>query len=300
MPIIGKPGSQFWFGSDLETGVHYLEYRPSEFDALEHLHGEFNITLCMDRSFSINRCGQMEHLSAGDMIVINPGDPHFSRYGVEGAPTKGLTFFVPKRTMYGLLARMYPNTDWTATEVRFVGTARFPGAVDLARELVEELETKPAGCELMVECGTTRFLVMLIRECMQLEFRSVQKLAPQLPSWQMVKSIEHMNARGKAQLRIPELCKEIGSSPSRFIRLFANSTGVTPAGYYNRLLMEKANAMLAVGYTTKEAAFALGFTNDSHFCAFFRKWSGLTPGDFKNGCGTSSTVGSAHVKALIA
>lgn len=283
MPIIGKPGSQFWFGADLETGVHYLEYRRSEFDALPHVHGEFNITLCIEQSFRINRCGRMESLEAGDLIVINPGDPHFSTYGVGQSPTKGLTFFIPKKVMYGLLSRMYPNTDWSSTEVRFLNKVRFPKALDLARELVEELDRRPAGCELMVECGTTQFLVMLMREAMEPAFCATQNLPPQLPSWQMVKAIEHMNAQGKAQLRIPELCREIGSSPSRFIRLFSNSSSITPAGYYNRLLLQKASAMLGAGCSNKEVAFALGFRNDSHFCVFFRKWSGLTPGGFKTG-----------------
>lgn len=283
MPFTGKHGSQFWFGPDLESGLHYLEYRPSEFDALPHVHGEFNITLCLEQGFEINSCGRSERLKAGDLIVINPGDPHFSNYGVGKLPTKGLTFFVPKRVMYALLTRIYPFKDWTSTEVRFSGKAHFPRALDLARELVEELDRRPAGCELMVECGITRFLVLLLRECLTPEFVEPSDLPQQLPSWQMIKAIEHMNAQGKAQLRIPELCRAIGSSPSRFIRLFSNSAGTTPAGYYNRLLMQKGAVMLEAGCTNKEVAFALGFRNDSHFCVFFRKWSGLTPGGFKNG-----------------
>lgn len=281
MPLIGKPGSHFWFSSNRAVGLHYLEYRRSEFDALPHVHGEYNITLCMDQSFRITRRGRVEAMERGDLIVINPGDLHFSSYGVEHSATKGLTLFVPRKELYGLLARMYPLVQWEDLDVRFSKKIHFPQGIDLARSLVYEMDRRPAGCELMVETGVTHFLICLLRECLEPELAPMQPLAAHLPSWQMVRVIEHMNARGKAQLRIAELCREIGSSLSHFVRLFTNSAGMSPAGYYNRLLIHKASVMLRHRCSNKEVAFALGFRNDSHFCTFFHRGSGITPGDFK-------------------
>lgn len=282
MSVIGKPRSRFWLGPDRESGLHYLEYKRTEFDALPHLHAEYNFTLCMEESFRITRCNMCEVLTPGDIVIINPGDRHFSDYGVEQAPTKGLTLFVPKREMVRLLSRIYPSVYWEGFDVRFTRKVHFPGGLDIARSLVYELERRPAGYELMLETATTHFLISLLRECLEPHLAAPVALPPQLPSWQMVRAIEHMNAQGKTQLRVPELSREIGSSPSRFIRLFTNSAGISPAGYFNRLLLHKASVMLRHQCSTKEVAFALGFSNDSHFCTFFRRLSGLTPGEFKN------------------
>lgn len=285
MPISGKPGSRFWLGAGLDNGLHYLEYRPSEFDALEHTHGEYNITLCVDKSFRITRCGREESLEPGDLIVINPGEAHYSRYGVGTEPTKGLTFFVNKRLLDRVLARMHPSVDWSAADIRFTKKVRFPPALALARNVVAELEERPAGCELVVEACMVQFLVYLLRNCLEPDVeRPWVRLAPQLPSWQMVKAIEFMNRQGKADLSIAGLCQEIGSSPSRFIRLFKNSAGeVRPRQYYNRLLVFKAGKMLEGGSPVKDTAYALGFRNDSHFCALFRKLAGLTPRAYQEG-----------------
>jgi AraC-like DNA-binding protein len=272
-------------GEGLDTGLHYLEYRPAEFDALEHTHGEYNITLCVDRSFRITRRGQEEDLECGDLIVINPGEPHHSRYGAGSEPTKGLTFFVTKRLLDQVLARMHRSIDWGAADVRFTRKVRFPPALALAQSIAAELEQKPAGCELVVEACMVQFLVYLLRNCLEPAVEGPKvHLAPQLPSWQMIKAIEYMNRQGKADLSIGGLCQEIGSSASRFIRLFKNSAGgVSPHQYYNRLLVFKAGRMLQDGSSVKDAAYSLGFRNDSHFCTLFRKLTGLTPRAYQEG-----------------
>jgi AraC family transcriptional regulator len=67
-------------------------------------------------------------------------------------------------------------------------------------------------------------------------------------------------------------------SPSRFIPLFKNSSGVSPHNYYNALLVLKARRLIQLeGSTTKEAAYALGFKNVSHFCTLFHQLAGSTP-----------------------
>jgi len=55
----------------------------------------------------------------------------------------------------------------------------------------------------------------------------------QLPSWQMVRTLEYMNVRGKSKFSAAELCEEIGISASGFIQLFKNSVNsISPHVYY--------------------------------------------------------------------
>ena len=105
----------------------------------------------------------------------------------------------------------------------------------------------------------------------------------QLPSWQMVRTLEYMNARGKNKFSVAELCAEIGTSASRFIQLFKNSvSSISPHVYYNRLIVDKAQKILAAGHlSVKEVAYELGFQNESHFFKVFRACAGVTPGNFR-------------------
>jgi AraC family transcriptional regulator len=100
----------------------------------------------------------------------------------------------------------------------------------------------------------------------------------QLPWLHMHRATEYMNARGKGLFRLSDLCASVGVSPSRFIPLFRNSSGTSPHTYYNALLVFKARRLLQLeGASTKEAAYALGFRNVSHFCSLFHQLTGVTP-----------------------
>ena len=69
---------------------------------------------------------------------------------------------------------------------------------------------------------------------------------------------------------------DVGVSPSRFIPLFKNIAGINPHIYYNSLLVFKARRLLQLqGSSTKEAAYALGFRNVSHFCNLFHQLTGI-------------------------
>src|SRR5262249_13008262 len=104
------------------------------------------------------------------------------------------------------------------------------------------------------------------------------ELPPQLPSWQINRAFEYMNRQNKSTFSLPELCSEVGSSPSRFISLFHNSTRLTPSLFYNKLMMIKSQVLLArPEASTKEVAGELGFKKTSHFCALFHKLCGVTP-----------------------
>ena len=90
------------------------------------------------------------------------------------------------------------------------------------------------------------FLVYLFRNCLEPTILPARdELSRQLPFYQMNRCIEYMNTVGKSDFRLRELCAEIGTSPSRFIRLFKNSANrQDPHTYFNVLIIEKARKML--------------------------------------------------------
>src|SRR5581483_7601199 len=101
---------------------------------------------------------------------------------------------------------------------------------------------------------------------------------PQLPWLHMHRATEYMNKYGKGAFRLSDLCGTVGLSPSRFIPLFKNSSGISPHSYYNSLIVFKARRLLQLEHmSTKEAAYALGFKNASHFCTLFHQVTGTTP-----------------------
>jgi AraC family transcriptional regulator len=92
-------------------------------------------------------------------------------------------------------------------------------------------------------------------------------------------ALEYMNSTAKADFRLAGLCQRVGSSESRFVRLFKRSAGCLPHEVFDRILARKALRMLHAGRAVKDVAYSLGFRSDSHFCVVFRRVMGRPPGE---------------------
>ncbi|HET9955175.1 MAG TPA: helix-turn-helix domain-containing protein, partial [Polyangiaceae bacterium] len=79
---------------------------------------------------------------------------------------------------------------------------------------------------------------------------------------------------------IEELAALAGLQAAHFSRMFRRSTGLPPHRYLQQLRLEKARALLEAGeHSVLEVALAVGFSNPSHFAAFYRKHCGLSPSE---------------------
>ena len=154
-----------------------------------------------------------------------------------------------------------------------------------AQELVAELDDRQSGFEMVAQALVVQLVVHLLRRCLHPVVHTPQWSLPrQLPSWQMVRALEYMNATGKNSFRLAEMCSAVGTSATRFIQLFKNSAveGMSPHSFYNHLIVHKAKRLLLQpGSSVKDVSYELGFQNESHFCKVFRNCAGQTPGSFR-------------------
>jgi AraC-like DNA-binding protein len=277
-------GSRFWFSREAEICLHPFCYRPGDMDSLPHTHDEYNIVFCLTPGLSYSVRGRVETLTPGDVLVINPGEAHSGHYGSRGIDARGLTLHIPVRTLKKILAKMRFPGDLDHRSVLVLDKMGDPSIVPLVEGLMREIDQRQSGYEMVVDSIVLQILVYLFRSLLRPSLvPDARETVRQLPSWQMVRTLEYMNARGKNKFSVAELCAEIGTSASRFIQLFKNSvSSISPHVYYNRLIVDKAQKILAAGdLSVKEVAYELGFQNESHFCKVFRACAGVTPGNFR-------------------
>jgi AraC-like DNA-binding protein len=277
-------GTRFWFSQKSQICLHPFRYRPGDMDSLPHTHDEYNIVFCLTPGLSYSLRGRLETLTPGDVLVINPGEAHSGHYGSRGLDARGLTLHIPVRALKEILAKMRFPGDLDRSRVLFFETLGDPSLVPLVEESTREIDQQQSGYEMVVDSIILQILVHLFRSLLRPSLEhSTMEPPRQLPSWQMVRTLEYMNARGKSKFSLAELCADIGTSTSRFIQLFKNSvSSVSPHVYYDRLIVDKAQKLLATGdLSIKEIAYELGFQNESHFCKVFRACAGTTPGNFR-------------------
>jgi AraC-like DNA-binding protein len=277
--VSDPPASRTWFTPDLGLGCHYFRYTMSQYDGLAHMHGEYCFVACLSGEIDIGYREREEVVQRGEFTIVNPGEIHQCRFGVGEDRSSGLTVIIRPPILRALVGSMGLPLSGTGREVRFRGKQTNYEAFELIGKLIDELQSRRPGRETLLELLLRQILVYVVRSWPTSLVRPVElPLPPQLPWVQMHRATEFMNSHGKTSFRLTDLCVDVGLSASRFIPLFKNSSGISPHFYYNSLLVFKARRLLHhQRASTKEAAYALGFKNVSHFCALFHQLTGATP-----------------------
>lgn len=83
-------------------------------------------------------------------------------------------------------------------------------------------------------------------------------------------------------ITLEDLCNLTGLSKYYLLRSFTKQMGISPYSYLETIRIDKAKKMLEHGVLPIDVAFKTGFTDQSHFSNFFKKFIGLTPKQYMN------------------
>jgi AraC family transcriptional regulator len=99
-----------------------------------------------------------------------------------------------------------------------------------------------------------------------------------LPREKLVRAVEYIQDQLDADLTVSGIAQAVGMSPDHFSRLFKESTGQSPHRYVVEARVRKAKDLLTTGkFTISEAAYQVGFVDQSHLTRHFKRVFGLTP-----------------------
>lgn len=96
---------------------------------------------------------------------------------------------------------------------------------------------------------------------------------------EIIRNIISENYSDKNTLEDVSVC---GKSKYSVLRSFRKDFGVTPSVYHILVRIREAKAMMLKGRSLVETAFDCGFCDQSHFNKTFKKYTGLTPEEFRN------------------
>lgn len=101
--------------------------------------------------------------------------------------------------------------------------------------------------------------------------------------FQIEKIISFMKEHIFEDIAVTDMASLIPMSSARFSQYFKRETGLSPADYFRRLKCAKAREMLTspTGKTITEIAFKLGFSSSQYFANVFKKYTGMTPKQYR-------------------
>ncbi len=95
-------------------------------------------------------------------------------------------------------------------------------------------------------------------------------------------AMNYISTNFASPLTLQDVADELHLNPSYFSRVFKQSFGFTFKEYLTHVRIEEAKRLLGnTDYSLLDIAVAVGFDNQSYFTSVFKKYTGVTPGQYR-------------------
>ncbi|NJR31675.1 MAG: helix-turn-helix transcriptional regulator [Chamaesiphon sp. CSU_1_12] len=156
-----------------------------------------------------------------------------------------------------------------------------PTILHVAQLLKGEVINGGIAGNLYVESLRNLLAIHLLRNHTRNIIRSTAEI-DRLDGWQLKQLQDYIEENLSAELTIASLAASLPMSQFHFARAFKAATGSPPHRYIMQRRIERSKVLLSVTrLSAAEIAYQVGFANQSHFSAQFRKSVGLTPKQFR-------------------
>lgn len=109
-----------------------------------------------------------------------------------------------------------------------------------------------------------------------------EAIGARLSRQQLRLTLEYIREHLAEEVSLATLADQAGLSPYHFCRVFKQTTGLSPHRYLISQRVERAREMLLEGGTRiAEVAVKVGFCDQSHLTAHFKRAYGVTPREFR-------------------
>ncbi|MEN6635656.1 MAG: AraC family transcriptional regulator [Clostridiaceae bacterium] len=212
------------------------------------------------------------HLTApGDLLLFNPGENHACE-AHDGQPLDYRCINIEPAVMAKAALEIF------GTETQ----ALFQQSVVFHSELIGDLRDLH-GMILRGERGVQKeerfyfLLAQLLRDYAQ---SGEREPAPERRA--EVRAVcDYLAVNAAEQISLDKLSEIAGLSKYHLLRAFTKETGITPYSYLETIRIDRAKSLLRQGILPAEAALASGFSDQSHFSNAFKRFIGLTPGQYR-------------------
>jgi AraC family transcriptional regulator len=265
----------------LDTGcaVSYVSIDPHCFP--EHKTPQITIVIPFERtSFQAiwhTRSGQLkqQHVRSGHVCILPANLPHEVRLERR---QESINIKFKSELIEQIAAELVGKN----VEIIEQWTARDPLIRQLGSDLRREFKQQPPR-KMYVESAAQVLANHLVRHY-STDPVSIEETTAQLMPKQFQQAIDYIHERIDQDISLSELADVVQMSQYRFARAFKQSTGMPPHQYLLSQRIDRAKQLLTMTQLPiSDISYQLGFANQSHFTATFRRFTTVTPNMYRKG-----------------
>ncbi|MCP4693369.1 MAG: AraC family transcriptional regulator [Desulfobacterales bacterium] len=269
-----KETSHLWRAPDIgEIELLKAHYITHTFP--RHTHDGYVIGVIEHGAEAFNYRGELHVATAGEIVVVNPGEVHTGHSHEEGG---------------WIYRTLYPSIDLLQRIDKELPGDRgdypvFPQPVISDRQTAELLRRMHATLEKSESAleRQTIFTDALARFISR-HAAPARELPDVGSEHGAVKTArEYIEDAYFENITLRQLADLVNLSPYYLTRVFKKTTGLPPHEYLTQVRISRAREMLKNGEPIVSAAMDAGFVDQSHFTRIFKKFVGVTPGQYSRG-----------------
>ena len=232
-----------------------------------HFHEHYVIGFIEKGQRHLSCKGKEYIIEPGDLLIFNPHDNHTCEQ-IDGQTLDYRCLNIAVETMQKAALEI--------TGKNFLPS--FTEQVIFHSELVELLKELHLVIMREEKSFQKEELFFFLLEQLIAEYTQQETTAPQLELSTEVNVICNFLEENYAEnISLQDLCHLTGLSKYYLLRSFTRQKGISPCSYLETIRIAKAKVLLEQGVLPIEAAMQTGFTDQSHFSNFFKRFIGLTP-----------------------
>jgi AraC-like DNA-binding protein len=239
-----------------------------------HYHEGYAIGLILEGSETYQCNKKVNVAPKGSVVVVNPGEVH---NGHASDVEQGWGYFM-----------IYPHLSLVKKALEHLGLDRSNLPIFEESVFIDPLFSahltgfmnafETGDSKLALETHFLELLKILIQEhaSFKIPGRTIKKDDARVNT-----VLEMIHSDFDQNLSLEDLAGQVNLSPYALLRLFKKQTGVSPYLLQTGLRIETAKSKLKSGNAFADIAASCGFADQSHMIKQFKKWIGVTPGEYR-------------------
>lgn len=266
--------------------IHYYEFDQNfVFRGESH---DFWEMVYVDRgTVEIRRDNETIVLKQGEIVFHSPDEFHSIR-ALDSSPNFLVLSFVCDSPAMQYFEKYHTVLDKTLKA--FIAsivkeserTYKIPKNKPNMKKLIRK-EDAPLGSEQLIKTYLEQFLIFLIRGMVKEGENDVFPSRESMQNHLVLAVKEYIGENVEHTVRITDICRKFGYSKSYLSNLFHAQCGETIASYAVSLKVDRAKQLIRednLNFTQISAL--LDFDNPQYFSRVFKRYTGMSPTEFKN------------------
>lgn len=248
----------------------------------EHVHDLYHLVLYTRNQGGYSRCGKIISTIPGTLVLVWPGQPHdFVTYR-KSAVYSEITFSYesqtgkPLCTSFDQLLSLYSGLPVSLGDHLQLSEEKLNQLNAILIQLTDFANSPSEYSYYLRQKTLGRIFDFLM------DFSQQQKSVSEPQDYRIHQAKSYIESHYTEPLSIEALAKSAGMSKGYFFRTFKQTFQVSPGAYQQQLRMEAAKTLLRCSHLQgKEIAARCGYENPFFFCRVFKKYTALTPLNFR-------------------